>query len=202
MSDTILPAFRYFEKEGAIIGRLLAGYGELEFDLAHLLGLATGDVETAMKVGFRARGEKQRVDVIDALLRPHFPEDPLLTEYSECIGAIHHCRKIRNQYAHCHWIYFVQQGLYFTNMEDSVHNNGPLMHRFNHVDEPLLQSQETYFWYSARTLNYLQDIFRERAKRPILGFSKPERIGRPPFHNPPEKHPLPAGGEALAQGPL
>ena len=34
MTDTIMPSFNVAEREGSLIGRLLAGYGELELEMA------------------------------------------------------------------------------------------------------------------------------------------------------------------------
>ena len=97
-----MPSFLRFPKEAEIIGRLLAGYGEIEYDLSCCLEAAINDGETARRSMFRVRGEKQRIDVADALMRHKYKDSNLLAEYDEAIAATHSCRKIRNQYSHCH----------------------------------------------------------------------------------------------------
>jgi hypothetical protein len=39
-----MPVFNTFPVEGAIIGRLLVGYGDLEFDLCNCIGMAIDDL--------------------------------------------------------------------------------------------------------------------------------------------------------------
>lgn len=45
MPRIIMPVFSQFPVEGAIIGRLLAGYGDLDFDLCSCIGSATDDLD-------------------------------------------------------------------------------------------------------------------------------------------------------------
>ena len=94
-----MPAFIRFPQEAAIIGRLLAGYGELEFELSRCLGAALGDDNTAARALFRVRGEKQRILTADALMRHKYHAADLETRYSETIACMHWCRTARNQYA-------------------------------------------------------------------------------------------------------
>jgi len=65
--SSIMPAFVRYPEEAAIIGRLLAGYGELEFDLCLCVGHARGDMDMAFKAMFRPRGETQRIDIADPI---------------------------------------------------------------------------------------------------------------------------------------
>jgi hypothetical protein len=67
---SILPAFDRFLKEAAILGRILAGYGELEYDLATAMGSALNDDDLAFRLLFRNRGEEQRISIGDIILRP------------------------------------------------------------------------------------------------------------------------------------
>jgi hypothetical protein len=70
--STIMPAFEQYPKEGEIAGRLLAGYGELEFDLCQCLQYAMDERQTAIRVMFRTRGEEQRIQIADALMRQKY----------------------------------------------------------------------------------------------------------------------------------
>ena len=99
-----LIAFITCPKEAAIVGRIVAGYGELEYAMSLCLGTAIGDEDAAYKCFFRTRGEEQRIEIADALMRHVFSKHELIGEYGETIGAVRWCRKLRNQYAHAHWM--------------------------------------------------------------------------------------------------
>ena len=91
MSETIMPAFIRFPQEATIIGRLLAGYGDLEFDLCYCVAVARDDFDMAFKSMFR----------LDSIGRSKYRELKLGTQFAEAIAATDYCRRIRNQYAHC-----------------------------------------------------------------------------------------------------
>lgn len=116
----IMPAFRKSPDEAAIIGRLLAGYGELEFSLAFCLGVVLGDHIVGIKAFFRLRSESSRLEVTDALMRDAIAAQGIEGEYAQAIGCIRHCLKIRNKYAHCHWAVDTSAGLFFTSMQDTA----------------------------------------------------------------------------------
>ncbi len=80
----IMPAFDRYPKEAKLIGRILAGYGELEFGLCHCVGQARNDLDMVLKVMFRARGEKQRIETADAIGRSQFY---ILKLAAEALGA-------------------------------------------------------------------------------------------------------------------
>ena len=100
---TIMPAFHAFPKEAAIIGRLLAGYGELEFMFYECVKVAVGNSAIAARLLYRVRSEKTRQDLWDAIMRPVCEECSIEKEYELAFAAANYCRKVRNQYAHCHW---------------------------------------------------------------------------------------------------
>jgi hypothetical protein len=192
MSSVILSAFLKFPAEAAIIGRLIAGYGELEFGFALCLGRAIGDQNAAAKTLFRLRGEDSRLQVADALMRRRYSDQNLTDAYNTAIGAMRHCKAIRNQYAHCHWLE-TTEGLFFTDFDKPAKSSqNVLMLSFNHIDEALLKSQEAYFVQTSVWLSYLFDEHKRReqklstAKRAI-----PTTLAKPPLHNPRELHPLP-----------
>jgi len=64
-----MPAFSIRPKEAEIIGRLLAGYGELEFIVYECVKVALGRSTIAARLLFRVRSEKTRLDIADAILR-------------------------------------------------------------------------------------------------------------------------------------
>jgi hypothetical protein len=99
----ILTAFVKYPEEGAIIGHLITAYATLEIDLLNCVVAARNDFDAALKALFRTRGETQRIDVADALGRQLYCQHNLGTAFSMAIGALRHCLKMRNQYAHCNW---------------------------------------------------------------------------------------------------
>ena len=61
MTETIMPGFDRFPAEASIIGRLLAGYGELEFELCRCVAAVTIDLDAAIRAMFKDRGEYKRI---------------------------------------------------------------------------------------------------------------------------------------------
>ena len=188
MTEIILPAFIDFPEEGAIIGRLLAGYGELEFDLCQAVGQAKNDFDVAYKVMFRTPGEKARIDVGDALGRTAFTDIGLGDIFSEAVADAHYCRKIRNKYAHCHWTDDYSGKLGFVVLADTASKN----QEFNlaalpiyHVDTILLNEQEAYFKYVQREFTYINHEAQKMAGRISSHVhSRPKKVGRPEFYIP------------------
>jgi hypothetical protein len=88
MARTILPAFVQFPKEAAIIGRLLAGYGELEFDLCNCLRAAV--VQGGLRfiqLDNAAKGEDDNMPMkVRAIDEPLLVEQEAFFAYtSECL---------------------------------------------------------------------------------------------------------------------
>ncbi len=69
---SIMSAFDKFPIEGATIGRLLAGYGELELYLCMCVGEIQADSTMVFKTMFRTHGASQRIDIADAIGRQPF----------------------------------------------------------------------------------------------------------------------------------
>lgn len=93
-------AFDKHRSKGEIIGRIVIEYGELEFDLCRLTGALINDTDTAVKAVYRMRGETQRINVSDALIRGKLPIGRTRTIYEETVARLRQCLTIRNQYAH------------------------------------------------------------------------------------------------------
>jgi hypothetical protein len=187
---SILPAFDRFLKEAAILGRILAGYGELEYDLATAMGSALNDDDLAFRLLFRNRGEEQRISIGDIILRPICEKWKLVESWERTRRAFSWCKTTRNQYAHCHWFDGEGDGLFFYNIEKSSQSaSGPIAHQLFHVDVPLLERQENHFRYVSDGSGYLINELRRRAGTlKSHGWKAPEEIQPPPRHNPQEKH--------------
>lgn len=188
MTAPIMPEFLRFPNEAAIIGRLLAGYGELEFSLCFLVQFALSDQDKAFKALFRARGETQRIDIADALARQHYRSAGLGTPYEEGVGAMRYCLRIRNQYAHCHWADHHELGLRFIDLEELTardeHNLVDLTKlTFYQLDVPTLARQEAFFRYTEDLLTHVNFEFRIRAGLVKANpHRSPQKIERPPLH--------------------
>ncbi len=63
MVRSILAPFKKFSGEGATVGRLLAGYSNIEVGLLHCVQMARGgDLDIVLKKMFRFRGETRRIN--------------------------------------------------------------------------------------------------------------------------------------------
>ncbi len=187
MSDKIMPAFIRFPDEAAIIGRLLAGYGELEFELAMCLSHFLFSEEAAFQALFRIRTASGRIDLADALLRKPISEIGLGSQYADAYSAMRYCSRIRNQYAHCHWT--VTQGrveqLAFMQLDDAVRGVDFNVVPHKTVSLALLQEQEDYFAYALRCFWFLTNEAEvKQGKLNANPFSVPPKIQAPPLHSP------------------
>lgn len=181
------PSFDDFPAESHLIFVMLAGYGELEYELMVLVGHALGDLSTAVRTVYRLRSESQRLHVADALINPACASVGLSAEYSQTLGALRWCKNTRNRYAHSHW--FDRDGiLMYFDMESKAqsHPDQDIILEMMPVDEPLLAQQAEYFRHAARCLTILSDEFQVRKglrSDPSAPFPKPMQQPRP--HNRP-----------------
>jgi hypothetical protein len=185
----ILPVFAQFPKESAIIARLLAGYSLLEIDLLNCVQVATGDFNAALKTLFRIRGEARRITEGEKLGAPVYKRLGLTADFGEAIGAMRHCRMIRNQYAHCQWWNDAAGNFVFANLEDVAKENNPVISLATlppkRVDGSLLAEQEAFYKYTDKMLAWVNYEGRLRAGKlssPLI--AKPEKMSPPPLHIP------------------
>lgn len=166
----ILRAFEDFPNEAALIGRMLAGYADLEIDLMHCAKAVRGDLDLALKAMFRGRGNKQRIDVADAISRQPYVDLNLGTEFDAAIAAVRLCLRIRNLYAHCTWWNDNSGQLAFANLEELAKEKVVVadLHALtvNHVTVLHLQSQFDYFEYADNMLLGVLQEGNRRAGRP------------------------------------
>jgi hypothetical protein len=155
MTETVTPVFLRLPQQGAIVGRLLAGYGEIEFELANVLKRFTHNMHSAFAAIFRVRSESGRIDIADAIIRSAISSKGLGPKWEKAIGAVRQCLKIRNQYAHCHWLEENNE-LIFTMLADAFDGPKakPLTVRVALLST--LQDQESYFRYTVRCLSHLE----------------------------------------------
>lgn len=173
-----------FPEEFAIVGRLLAGYTDLELTLAHCVVVVGNDFDTVTKVLYRLRGETTRIDAADAFGRQQYDAIKLGTAFSMAIGYVRHCMKIRNQYAHCLWWDYDGKSLGFADMTEAakVHTKisdlAMLTRRV--IDLPLLKSQEEFFEKTEEWLLWLNYESRLLAgKIQTSPYMKPKTLTQP-----------------------
>jgi len=166
----VLRAFLNFPDEAALIGRMLAGYADLEIDLMNCVNAVRGNLDTVLKVMFRSRGETRRIEMADALARQHYHQLKIGKEYEQSISAVRHCMRIRNQYAHCVWWDDNSGQLAFANLEEVAKKNAvvkdlrKLTTKYVNID--LLKEQFAYFEYADNLLVWLNYKARELKGQP------------------------------------
>jgi hypothetical protein len=184
-----MPAFNKFPGEAEIIGRLLAGYTNLEVGLMNCVQVVRVDFDTVLKAMFRARGETARIDIADAFGRHYYEDLQLGTQFAMAISVVRYCLRIRNQYAHCVWWDDNSGKLAFANLEDVAKGNAFLTDLASlptyHVDVPLLSEQEAYFVYADRLLSWVNYEGRVRAGTlRSNAIPKPRQLAQPRLHLP------------------
>jgi hypothetical protein len=169
MPRMILAPFQKFAVEGVIVGRLLAGYSNLEIGLMHCVQMARGnDLDTVLKKMFGKRGETRRINEAEKLFVSYPEHHGLLGDFQKALRLVRYCLKIRNQYAHGVWWDDHSGKLAFANMEElgirkrKVHNLAKL--EPYHVDAALLAAQEACFVYADEYLAWINYEGRKRAK--------------------------------------
>jgi hypothetical protein len=196
----LMPAFRRRRKDSAVVGRLIAGYGELEFLLAMCTGVALAArrkpnpkhtsprhriryEHIGIERFFRIRGEQNRIDYAKKQMHKVFFKMGMRADYIEIMGAMATCLKIRNLFAHCHWGQSKKRGLFFIDLEAAGRARGRLtLNNFRHADGKTLAQVEDYFWYTFLCLDYLAADFSIRAD--LMRGPGPSRPTRPPSLKP------------------
>ena len=178
--------------EGMIIGRLLAGYGELEVTMCSCLIATEGMFDLPVRTLFDEWNAEKRIKIARKCLTADYTKAGLQVELAEALDDMDWCRKVRNQYAHCQWAWTTQEGLWFVNFEELARQPTPITSltnnkRFLHV--PLLMGQEEYFNYVKECFSHLESVYRAwdqkcaAPRRSIHVLAKPSKILRPPMHN-------------------
>jgi len=185
MARSILAPFKKFSNEGSAVGRLLAGYSNIEVGLLNCVQMACGgDLDTVLKRMFRIRGEMRRIDKAEKLGHLGYQRLGLDGDFKKAIRVVRYCLKIRNQYAHWVWWDDYSGKLAFANLEDLAKRSRPVrdlgkLHAF-HVDATLLDAQEAYFVYADEYLAWINYEGRFRVgdlrNQPLL---KPKPVRRP-----------------------
>jgi hypothetical protein len=192
-----------FPEHARHIGYIIGNYGEIEYVTGACIGHAIKSRTAGLKAMFRMTGQNARIEAADAILRPAFEKQDLKNEYEGALGAVRFSRKLRNQYAHAHWLGFEKEGLYFTDMEDAAKGaSAEIWYTMHHIDVPLLEKQSNYVHYALSWLVHLDHEYRKREGLiSSHDWPAPKIIEQPPLHNPIKEHPLPRTVEDDEQAP-
>ncbi len=186
---SIFNAFLKFPKEAALIGRMLVGYADLEIGLMNCVQIARNDLDTVLKSMFRTRGEAQRINVADAFGRQCYEGLGIGSQFGMAIGAVRHCLKIRNQYAHHQWWDDNSERLAFANLEEVAKLNTLVENlrdlKTNYVDVPLLEKQLAYYEYAEELLTWVNQEGQIVAGRSSMQKrAPPQQLKQPPLFIP------------------
>jgi hypothetical protein len=185
MPRSILTPFKTFADEGATVGRLLAGYSNIEVSLMHCVQMVLkGDLNTVIKKMFGSRGETKRIKAAKRLGEAAYDGLGLGPDFRKAIGVALYCLKIRNQYAHWVWWDDNTGKLAFANLEDLGQRKRRVRDLTKlkawHIDATLLAKQEAFFVYADDLLSWINFEGRYRSKvmrhQPL---SKPKPMRRP-----------------------
>lgn len=176
-------ALAAFPEEGKILGRILLGFGEIEYLISCCVGCTLQHRDMAVRTLYRLRGADSRLQVAEGLLRPPYEAIGLKSEFEHAIGAVRNSKSIRNQFAHANWL--DKDGkLTFIDLEHSAKTNiGDVTHKTLYLDLPLLRQHEAYLNYAAEWFYFLWVDYDFRAgKKPNHNFPAPKIIEPPPLH--------------------
>jgi hypothetical protein len=164
-----------------LVGSLLIAYAEIEFALFCLVDAILDTQDNAVQIFFRIRGESARIEISDAILRPFLEKVGLGPKWTNVIGPLRICKKIRNQYAHCHWM-LVDEQLHFVDFDSSAEKlNDKLI--YWPINVSILKQQFAYFHYSLDWLYFLAAEYRVRAEQiQSHDYEEPKSMAAPPLH--------------------
>jgi hypothetical protein len=183
MPETIMPCFDRFPREGSIIGRLLAGYGELELELCRCAIAVKTDLDGPIRAMFGQRGEETRIRAAKQLIGDAYQQVGLGAPYTEAISDMNWCRQIRNQYSHFHWYDTYAEGLCIFSVEEIAKQTARITSvtdKRHFLDVDLLEHQESFFKYVQKVFWFLESEYCVRAGRP----SSPRHIAPPKVERP------------------
>jgi len=184
----ILPVFEKFQAEGESIGRLIIGYDELEIALCRCVAEAVNDLDMAVKQMFGKRlGEAQRINAAVLIGKYRYEALGLVELFNEIICEMHHCRMIRNQFAHCAFYEAPDNvgHLLFTNIEERARRSEKIVELTistvpaKRVTKELLADHEAYFIYVWGRIKFLECEARVQAGKLPANAYTVEKINKP-----------------------
>ena len=187
MPETIMPGFERFKPEGSIIGRLLTGYGELEFEMCRCIEAVTTDLDAAIRSLFQIWNAQDRITKTANLVSSQYVNAGLGAMFATAVADIDWCRLIRNQYAHCNWYDTKSEGIMFYNLEELSRQPDKIIFvtsQRHGLPLDLLQHQEEFFKNVQKCFWHLYSEYCAWAGRPTTPhWPLPAVVARPRKHN-------------------
>jgi hypothetical protein len=176
-----------FRTEAAAVGRLLAGYADLEISLLHCVQMARGgDLDAVLKAMFGTRGETRRISTASALGQPAYDSVGLGSQFATAIDDMRFFLDIRNCYAHSLWHDANAGYLAFVNLEELATTSTIVTDlmglTIKYLDMPILTAQEDYLDFVDHSIQYLN--YEGRFRRGDLSSNPvpaPPARARPPL---------------------
>lgn len=153
----INPSHAAFPAEANLIGLMVLGYSELDITLCFVGGLALGQKWAVLSALHALDNESARLDMVNRLVKHVMIERGIDAKFGEAIGAMRHCKKIRNQYAHAQWI-DRNNTLMFASAKDIPWKADGVI-QWKVTNFHLLQKQKAYFEYTRKCLIWLEAEF-------------------------------------------
>lgn len=199
MEIYINPSFRRHPEEAALVGHILASFGEIELSVCANTATAHKLFNPVMSTLYSIRTTSTRIETALRLFRPAAELYDLIDLLPIISPMIWHCVRIRNQYAHCNWGDGPRAnggGLFFADLQASA-DNPNFSHDWKHIDPPLLQHQLKYFNDTMDWLNFANGEIRVKVENQQSNFwPRPPLSDQPALHNPPAEHVPPWLSEA------
>lgn len=185
------PGLTQCKEEAALIGAMLANYGELEFCLTHCLGASMRDFNGAFRKMYEKRGEERRIQICEKM-RPNFIAIGREQEFADTIDQVRYCKLIRDQYAHG-WFSWSAMSLGWgegphprnvtlklVSLEDAVKEPEGIDAKPVSLPLALVQAQSTYFANTQDWIMWLQSELEAAEGKPWSPSpSVPKRLNRP-----------------------
>jgi hypothetical protein len=171
-----MPAFRNRPKAAAVVGRILAGYGDLELMLSQLMGMAIASKRPrrpthtipqhriyyehiGLQKLYGIRGGDDRIKKIKRVCKPAFAAVGLQQELQDLLKMVDTCRIYRNLFSHCLWARSKHRGLFFVDLEEEANRPGLLAYKYRYASQTALEEIEYYNWMTVQWISNAMDLF-------------------------------------------
>jgi hypothetical protein len=153
------PAFHRCPEAGGIVGRIMAGYGELELGLGLVVVTATGQPrDSVLREMFQVRYATTRLNQTRDRGLPGIRRLSLEEEYLHVVEQIRECMKLRHTFAHCIWAdnFKIPETLFYTSLEEAAAESAGFDYTWRRLDLEVLHAQEAYCVNTRNWLIYLE----------------------------------------------
>lgn len=127
--------------------------------LCRVAACVSGDLDVVTKAMYRPRGETARLQIAEAFVGDRINEETLAQVFEDTYRAVGDCLKIRNSYAHAHWLSDSEGQFGFYDLEKIAKSEKPLdltKMKKTFITEATISKQEIFF---VEVLNNLIHLF-------------------------------------------